>query len=135
MKQSSLDNLWSKAIKAVWKRCAICGATTNLQSHHIVARGHGILRHDISNGICVCVNLRGKETCHDFVHTRLGEKQVAKIIGDEKYQRLCKLERMTLNDYLKEMGLTRHEFREIQKNRIKAAMECAYKSQFESVGF
>ena len=122
-----MDALWSKAVKYVWGACAICGAKTNLESHHIAKRRHGILRHEIDNGICVCVNPKAEGTCHNFVHTKLGERKVAMIIGEEKYDRLCALERKTLKDHLRELGMSKSEFRSAQKNRLKLAMDRAYK--------
>ena len=54
------DNLWSEQIKKVGY-CEVCGSRTRqLNAHHIINRTRGRFRHDLSNGVCLCV------TCHTF---------------------------------------------------------------------
>ena len=54
------DNMWSAVIKQVGV-CECCGSTTNqLNAHHIISRVRLKYRHDVSNGVCLCV------TCHSF---------------------------------------------------------------------
>ena len=49
------DKLWSEIVKKHWdNKCAICGATDNLNSHHIITRSEKNLRWDVRNGICLC---------------------------------------------------------------------------------
>ena len=49
------DELWSLIVKHDWaNRCAICGSTVSLNSHHLFPRRHQTLRFDLRNGICLC---------------------------------------------------------------------------------
>ena len=51
-----LDIMWSKLVKekADYK-CEVCGATSLLNSHHIIGRVNRSLRWDLQNGVCLCV--------------------------------------------------------------------------------
>ena len=54
------DDVWAKQIKTVG-RCEYCNnATRQLNAHHIIARTRLRFRHDLSNGVCLCVR------CHSF---------------------------------------------------------------------
>ena len=62
------DEQWSTAIRQVGK-CEMCGRKgkkgtkqgwINLDAHHIIGRTHLEYRHDLSNGICLCVH------CHQW---------------------------------------------------------------------
>lgn len=56
-----LIDLWAKAVKIYDSfRCAYCGKTTNLNSHHIFSRSNKSTRYDLHNGITLCVG------CHTF---------------------------------------------------------------------
>lgn len=52
------DDLWAQVVK---KRAGYkcekdrCNKTTNLQAHHIISRQVWSLRHDLENGICLCI--------------------------------------------------------------------------------
>jgi len=49
------DVLWSKAVKTKYDhKCAYCGKTENLNSHHIFGRNNKSVRWEIGNGICLC---------------------------------------------------------------------------------
>lgn len=51
-----LDIVWSKLVKLkAGNKCAVCGKTKPLNSHHIYSRGNMALRWSIDNGICLCV--------------------------------------------------------------------------------
>lgn len=51
------DDLWSEAVKVNYgHRCAYCGTSENLNSHHIYTRSRMATRWDIDNGICLCAN-------------------------------------------------------------------------------
>jgi len=48
-------DLWSPLVKKKAKyKCEVCGATENLQSHHIIGRGNWRLRWEVRNGVCLC---------------------------------------------------------------------------------
>ena len=50
-----LDGMWSDLIKRIGGyKCAVCGRTTDLNSHHIVSRSCERLRWDKRNGIVLC---------------------------------------------------------------------------------
>jgi hypothetical protein len=54
------DKLWSLEIRTVGS-CEVCGSSQSLNAHHLLEKSvwrH--LRHDLSNGVCLCVN------CHVF---------------------------------------------------------------------
>jgi len=52
------DKLWSLCIREC-RRCEMCGATNKkLEAHHLIRRDAKKYRHDLDNGICLCV------TCH-----------------------------------------------------------------------
>ena len=60
LKKKDLE--WAKAVKFRWaNRCMVCWHmfgvinTKYLNSHHLVPREIKELRHDLRNGICVCV--------------------------------------------------------------------------------
>ena len=50
------DELWSELVKVrAGRKCEICGTIHYLQSHHIVPRTCFTLRHDVKNGVCLCL--------------------------------------------------------------------------------
>ena len=66
--QNKSDVMWRTAIRQVGccERCGVAGIPgrsqgwLNLESHHIITRGHIPYRHMIENGICFCTE------CHKF---------------------------------------------------------------------
>ena len=50
------DILWSRSVKErdLW-RCVICGDTLKPNAHHIIPRENKLYKHDIDNGITLCV--------------------------------------------------------------------------------
>ena len=51
-----LDAAWSKLVKLkAGNKCAVCGKTKPLNSHHIYSRGNMALKWSLDNGICLCV--------------------------------------------------------------------------------
>ncbi len=53
------DEEWSKQIRAVGK-CEHCNGLGKMDAHHIISRTRLRHRHDLSNGVCLCVR------CHRF---------------------------------------------------------------------
>ena len=50
------DKEWAIAIKKKYKnKCAVCKATKYLNAHHLIPRQIKKYRHDMRNGICLCV--------------------------------------------------------------------------------
>lgn len=90
---------WVLAVILRDKKCMRCGATENLQAHHLKSwRSHPDLRHDVSNGVALC------PLCHHSQHQYLplegfiasGGKQVkycvvceAAFLVRKKTQRVC----------------------------------------------
>jgi len=51
-----LDIAWSKLVKIKGDhKCAVCGKTKSLNSHHITSRANHSIRWNLDNGICLCV--------------------------------------------------------------------------------
>lgn len=49
----NVDKLWGKVIRARGY-CSVCGETSQLQAHHLIARTRHRYRYDPRNGICLC---------------------------------------------------------------------------------
>lgn len=63
------DKVWSLIIRTKFQyTCTMCGAKDRLVAHHAFKTkgSSSALRHDISNGICLCVFCHGK--VHDMYH-------------------------------------------------------------------
>ena len=62
------DKIWSSKVDAIWgSKCAVCGATDNLNSHHIEPRtANAAIRWEQFNGIRLCVTHHkyGKDAAH-----------------------------------------------------------------------
>lgn len=62
------DRLWSLKVKSVFGcKCAVCGATENLNSHHIEPRtSSAVIRWDALDGISLCVihHKYGRDAAH-----------------------------------------------------------------------
>lgn len=62
------DRLWSLKVKSVFgNKCAVCGASENLNSHHIEPRtSSAIIRWDVLDGISLCVihHKYGRDAAH-----------------------------------------------------------------------
>jgi len=64
------DENWSLAIRLLHQKCEICGKPGTflksgykiggLNAHHLIGRSHYKFRHDLNNGVCLCVH------CHHF---------------------------------------------------------------------
>lgn len=54
--RNKCDRLWAEIIKLrAGNRCEYCPRTNNLNSHHIFSRSNNSVRHDLNNGVCLCV--------------------------------------------------------------------------------
>ena len=83
--EKDCDEAWSRKVKDIWDwKCAFCGATSHLNSHHIFSRKYKSTRWDIGNGICLCLPHH-----RYWAHSKFEEFRdfVLSIIG-EKYYRL-----------------------------------------------
>jgi len=64
--QVKADKEWARVIRQVG-RCEMCGRRTTLNAHHIIHRTKFCYRHDLSNGICLCVSchMYGSHSAHN----------------------------------------------------------------------
>ncbi|MCP4651610.1 MAG: hypothetical protein GY853_16230 [PVC group bacterium] len=109
-----LISLWSKAVKCHWNyRCALCGRTDSLESHHIIKRNSNfILKLSIENGICLC---GGCHSTADFIETR---NKIEKMV-DINYLTMIQCEYKLKKDYLLKKGITEKEYRSLKANEFK----------------
>ena len=79
------DKLWSEIVRSVGL-CEKCGKRINLQAAHIFSRRYSHIRHDRSNGICLCAG------CHFWAHQNPIEfaKWVIEYLGDDLIDKLEK---------------------------------------------
>jgi len=118
-----LEQLWRKAVLAEHgHRCFFChyGETVGpLEAHHIVRRARKVLRWDWRNGIPVHKYhlVDGKMTCHQFAHTKAGERIIAR--RHQYYRELCRLEQMNFKEYMQQGGVTEDEFRRQKLAELK----------------
>ncbi len=83
--KKACDIAWSLAIRSKGY-CEICGSNGyQLNAHHIIGRAVMILRFDIKNGVCLCVN------CHEFSNDSVKNNPL-KFINWLKQNRLDDLE-------------------------------------------
>ena len=118
-KQEGLDDLWSKAVKALaGNKCEYCGKVTGLNSHHVFSRSNNRVRWDTDNGVCVCVlhHVFGLFSAHkspiefvEWIKEARGvgwyEKLRAKASLARPYKKLNKEEAATLRKELREKAL------------------------------
>jgi hypothetical protein len=118
-----LNDLWSKAVKARYKRCPLSGAVDDLQAHHIIAKGRQrrfSLRWDIRNG--VPLSAQAHRAIHDG--DLVANKRLLSYVeerGDEDY--LQGLKNLLKPDFLKKKGLTEDEYRCKMAEELKAIIE------------
>ena len=58
------DKIWQIAVTSRFEKCEMCHATEGLAGHHVLPRRYTKTRHDIKNGISLCVK------CHHFAHAK-----------------------------------------------------------------
>lgn len=53
--RNKADKAWKELVhKNFNKKCAICGASENVQAHHLIPREMGSHRHVVTNGVLLC---------------------------------------------------------------------------------
>lgn len=80
----SADLIWQRAIRekdnSTCRRCGIY--QKSIHTHHIATRARRPdLKHDISNGMCLC----GR--CHSWVHNNIKEATVLGFLSTKKYEK------------------------------------------------
>jgi len=106
---STLDKLWSKAVKMrYFNRCAACGCN-GVEAHHVVRRAKKVLRWDILNGIPLCTE------CHRWAHTLEGDMWVKQHV-DLEY---LVTHDINLADYCIQHDVTKDEFRINRRDELK----------------
>ena len=105
-----LDIEWSKAVKErAGYKCEVCGATSVLNSHHVIGRVNKALRWDLRNGVCLCVKHHefGMQSAHqdpqwfmnwfmmtrndDYMYLQASKYIISKKTIEEKQELLEKL--------------------------------------------
>ena len=120
---SRLNNLWSKAVKAKYRRCPFTGSTEDLQAHHIIPKGRQnrfALRWDIRNG--VPLSAQAHRSIHDG-DMDAQKKLIAYVEerGDKDY--LMSLKHKLKYDFLKDLGLTEEEYKLMVKEQLETILE------------
>jgi len=106
------DDAWAEEIKKVG-RCERCGSLSNrLNAHHIITRTRLRFRHDLSNGVCLCV------WCHSFDPTFSTHQD---SYGAENFLRWLKKERPGQFQWYEE---NKHD---------KRQMEWTYRDKYEEL--
>ena len=106
------DKIWAAQIVAVGY-CEHCGSTTNqLNAHHIISRTRLRFRHDLSNGVCLCVR------CHSF-DAKISPH--ADSYGAEKFLAWLKAERFGQWTWYEE---NKHDMRQ---------MDDSYRDRYEAL--
>jgi hypothetical protein len=67
------DDMWSLVLRMRYKQCEICGRpgimtkagnrVGGLNAHHLITRGNLLWRHNLRNGLCLCIH------CHKWHKT------------------------------------------------------------------
>ena len=110
---SYLMQMWRRAVKAQrGECCARCGRP-DVECHHVIRRGKGVLRHDWRNGLPLCTG------CHAWADTYDGRQWVESQV-DMEYLRAHDV---VMTDYLIDCGLSRREFDLYMMRDLKLAME------------
>lgn len=54
--KKACDTLWAEVVKAqAGYKCEFCKRPDTLNSHHVFSRSKSSTRHDVDNGVCLCV--------------------------------------------------------------------------------
>lgn len=86
-----LDALWSKAVKILGdNKCAYCGSTEGLNSHHIIGRRNFATRWNVNNGVVLCPKhhvFSSKFSAHqtptlfsDFIQEKRGDEWYSQLV-------------------------------------------------------
>jgi len=82
------DALWQEIV-CLRGRCLLCGRTAPICGHHIHGKkARPDLRHNVSNGACVCYGYAGN--CHDYLHY-IGFERSLLLLADEIPEQLGRL--------------------------------------------
>jgi predicted restriction endonuclease len=108
--ETSLDNLWRKAIRKKFHgRCGLCGEP-GTEAHHVVRRAKKVLRWEIRNGVLLCAS------CHRYADTGQGRRAVEALV-DTDY--LFASEQYNLKEICHNEAYTPDSFRLEMQKRLK----------------
>lgn len=80
--RNKADRLWAEVVKLrAGNKCEYCGKTAGLNSHHIFSRSNASVRHDLDNGISLCI------AHHTFSSTFSAHKAPAEFMAWIEEQR------------------------------------------------
>jgi len=104
-----IDHLWSEAVKIKWGfKCAYCGKTQYLQSHHIFSRGKANVRFDLDNGIALCA---GHHTLNDFSAHKSPKaffEWLEDLVGKNKVNQIEYRSRITKSHGIRELEMIKY---------------------------
>ena len=113
-----LQNLWREAVKAVHgSGCALHylgGCLGEIECHHIVKRGHGVLTNDWHNGLPLCQNH------HNAARQITARREIERHV-DMVY--LESMDGWLLKDYLQKRGISRAEYLREELEELKAVIQ------------
>jgi hypothetical protein len=116
---SYLDKLWSKVVRVRWHdMCAMSNPSCagSLEAHHYIPRARMLLRHDPENGVLLC----------QFHHATAKYKSVQDEIEERmgvSVDYLKAQERVLFQDWLREHGLSRTDYRRLMTGKLKMKLE------------
>lgn len=108
---NKLNTLWSKAVKAKYRRCPITGRCFDLQAHHIIAKGRQRrfpLRWDIRNGVPLSPDAHRALHDGDLV---INQRLLAYVEERGDIEHLQRIKNLLKPDFLRGLGLTEDEYR------------------------
>ena len=123
----TLQKYWRLAVLALHhNRCIICGKTRqpeDLECHHIIKRGHRVTRHDVKNGVPVCITpieIDGQiTTCHKIAHTKVGQRIIDGRLGASHCEYLDEREKVMIKDYKNALSYSTKELEKYELEKLK----------------
>jgi hypothetical protein len=115
MTDSTLNKLWSRAVRAMrGNYCLSCGAPAH-SCHHIIKRRYIVTKYDATNGIPLC------QECHRIADRN--SEFALQLVSDSDRLYLKEMGMYTLKDWLMKEGQTRDEFMEIEGEALKLIIQ------------
>ena len=119
LSDSNLQMHWRRCVRAIFgNRCFFCGASDEIEVHHIVKRKTLLLRHDYRNGILVC-----KYGCHQHAETPVGKHKIDAYLTSKGYLEYLQLRTGNCKDYFVQHGITRDDFLQSMLDELRKVTE------------
>jgi hypothetical protein len=117
-----LQAYWRKAVLLIHgNTCIVCGNVRMpdaLECHHVIKRRHRVLKHDPKNGVPVCAG-----ECHQFVHTRKGERTIELKLGDDTMDHLETRQTWLIKDYRFSLSHSKEQHEKFELAILKKIVE------------